>query len=261
MTKNKSIDPYLSFQYKNWENFKGNLYKDLIGTNELQIHRFLFRGQMNINWKLVPSFYRIFKNYSPSAQKILKNRLLNKFIQFCEADPTLKIILDTNKESVKMAFAQHNGLPTLLLDWTQSPYIASFFALEGLMANNENSNEVSIWIIDTFHPIWMNRGKMPLAFTVPSWYNNRMRNQKGWFTYLEPPFECIEDFVASKRNKKGALYKVIIDLKDSYEKALIDLHLMGISHNTLFPDPTGWAKASLFDNLLRFNQVNRIHHL
>jgi hypothetical protein len=45
-----------------------------------------------------------------------------------------------------LAFMQHHGVPTRLMDWTLSPYVALYFALE----NSRPDTDCAVWAIDTY---------------------------------------------------------------------------------------------------------------
>jgi hypothetical protein len=48
--------------------------------------------------------------------------------------------------------AQHNGLPTCLLDFTSDPYVAAFFAARSALAE-KNSGRLCVWIIDGYQSL------------------------------------------------------------------------------------------------------------
>ncbi len=94
-------------------------------TNKIQVNikssRF-FRGQSNYDWKLIPSVYRdgLF-----DSERILINEAIHKY-------PLEFNLSDKFSTLVKM---QHFGLKTRLLDLTENPLVALYFAC------NENMDE------------------------------------------------------------------------------------------------------------------------
>jgi len=109
-------------------------------SNECGERGWIFRGQSVASWGLVPGLYRE-RSQNVVEQKNrsqLEQRLLSQFKR--EARPYLNI--EPVNDWEWLALAQHYGLPTRFLDWTQSPLVALYFALEG-----EEYFNSSVWCI------------------------------------------------------------------------------------------------------------------
>jgi hypothetical protein len=90
-----------------------------------------YRGQAE-DWPLKPALYRELVDSGGrlpddevKAYKNLESLLLDKFKAYALPHVTSA----PNSDFAWLALAQHHGLPTRLLDWTESPLVAMFFAL------------------------------------------------------------------------------------------------------------------------------------
>ena len=92
-----------------------------------------FRGQRDYSWNLIPSVHRV--------DPILETEFANRFRLQA---PGVHSNCPPTKDYPKwLPFMQHYGLPTRLLDWTESPLIALFFAAE----NRNFSGDRSLWML------------------------------------------------------------------------------------------------------------------
>ncbi|MCX7378701.1 MAG: FRG domain-containing protein [Alphaproteobacteria bacterium] len=110
-----------------------------------------FRGTRNCIYRLVPSLYRHPSIKGTDRLIELEWELLSEFRH--EAPPFSNRLPPENLELLFLM--QHYGIPTRLLDWTENPFIALFFALEN--ARQERAGEevdATVWILD---PVNLNK--------------------------------------------------------------------------------------------------------
>ena len=97
---------------------------------------FAFRGLSDSNYRLENSFLRNCGHHPEIEYHLLRN--FRKYARTSE--PNL-----TNTQLRSLVLAQHHGLPTRLLDWTYSPFIAMHFAT----SNTEKfDTDGAIWKVD-----------------------------------------------------------------------------------------------------------------
>jgi hypothetical protein len=104
--------------------------------------RWCFRGVEDASWELKPSLERLNASRSGLDPASLERVFLGRFQR--QAHHYLTRPPDSERTLEWFAIMQHWGVPTRLLDFTLSPYIALFFAMTG---RRREASHVAIWAI------------------------------------------------------------------------------------------------------------------
>jgi hypothetical protein len=224
--------------YTGWDQFTDCLRPELFGAGPFRPGRYLFRGVRDADWKLVSSFDRQFPDIEDRQR--VSTELIEAFRRACEEHVDAGVLADDDR---LLALGQHHGLPTRLLDWTTSAFVAAYFALSGALIDpGALGRNVSIWALHLEAPLW---GAEYGVAVLPerALGNARLRNQGGRVTRSLTPFPTLEAYVKAGAHPGVALTQLSLPARDA-ARGLAELQMMGITSARLFPDLDGAAQAA-----------------
>ncbi len=218
-----------------------------------------FRGHDNASWSLKPGWYRPDVVGGGIGDEFYNEATLLEIFKV-RAPTYLERIPETDWEWFFLM--QHNGLPTRLLDWTESSLIALYFAIR----DNAGDVDAAIWAIN---PWWLNlqtfgeyvlfpaddprakehaplrreqalKGELPLAIT-PSHSNQRIAAQRGVFTIHGNEPDAL-DRLASRSGKESPCLRRIVVTSTHIPAVRTELAISGISESSIFPELSGLCR-------------------
>lgn len=224
-----------------------------------------FRGQSDANWEVFSSLsrYLLRNRVNPQAWQLQESRILRIFRRkahlFLDQPPS-------ESESFEwLSIMQHHGAPTRLLDFTWSPYVAAFFALQHatgpaaiwatfppelldkkyrttIASQHISADEIGPWVIGNYEKIFLKNDRSIVVIGEPHRMNQRLIAQSGTFAMpgvLDVPIERIVPVRAIK--------KILINTSKIRKNAMQELYNMNVSEATLFPGLDGLARSLAYE--------------
>jgi hypothetical protein len=114
---------------------------DVLMSNSTHIGRILwYRGHRLARWDVLPTIWR---DYKPSDERNFAHRFRSRAAIRMNNAPAY------DELARWISLMRHYGLPTRLMDWSRSPLVALYFALEYLFENPKaKPTDSVIWILD-----------------------------------------------------------------------------------------------------------------
>jgi hypothetical protein len=241
--------PFPVFRLASWEEF-------LELVTDSPYRNWAFRGSTHQQWPLDTALSRYLHTFHihPTRWRDQEERILRIFkrkaYHFLDRPPA------ANDDIAWLALMQHHGAPTRLLDWTWSPYVAAFFALQratdegAVWALNPaiQSREVDLRAPGSYQKHFL-PGTTPFVWIgEPHMMHQRLIAQSGTFAVpgiIDRPLETI--LTEGRQGEDAALAKFILPAAEVREKGLRELYRMNITHATLFPDLDGLARSLAYE--------------
>lgn len=186
-----------------WTELLDALYADS-WDDKLQRYRssFAFRGLVNADWSMPTSLMRLGEDC-----KSLEKHLLRNFRKYAYRE-----VVERDSFWYWLIIAQHHGLPTRLLDWTYSPFVALHFATNDL-------------------------GRMDKDGVV-------------WCVNLPRVHDMLPNIFKDTLDKEGS-YVFTVEMLSQFELPEITLSMAGINLSTSQFRPKTISNLSEFDKMAR----------
>jgi hypothetical protein len=255
--------PYRVIEIHSWKR-----YQQIVAGPEYR--SWAFRGQADASWPLFSSLSRYLIQYGIDPRAWPEQELRSLRIFRRKAHLFLHSVPQEDDAFQWLAMMQHFGAPTRLLDFTWSPFVAGFFALE------RATKDAAVWGL-SLPRLWKAQHKVPgiakplkheeLGMRTPGNYerfflenripfvatgeplvmNQRLVAQSGTFIVPGLLDKPVDEIISGYEKPEAALTKFVLKTADIREEAMYSFYNMNITHASLFPGLDGLARSLAYE--------------
>jgi hypothetical protein len=245
----------------NWLDLNRLLFSNAWNENIQRFRSdFVYKGLGDARWDLRTTLIRLGGNFGELERSLLRN-----FRKYAMRSPVRH-----ESEWGWLAVAQHHGLPTRLLDWTYSPYVALHFATDNLeqydrdgviwcvnyvevhkmlpaklraMLKRERSNAFTAEMLEAAGLSLgglekLSRKPYAMFFEPPS-LDDRIVNQFALFSLMSSPEAQIDAWL--EEQESDLVYRIVVPRKLKWE-IRDKLDQANITERVLFPGLDGLSQ-------------------
>ena len=237
----------------------------------------VFRGQIDSRWRLRSGIERLFPDdYNLPEVGMLndfEDKILRKFKSNAHLYEPAGLLPDDRSKFGWLALIQHHGAPSRLLDFTTMPFMALYFAIDGVSAYSENHsviycishrdiNAISVSAYcektrntpepvkkelemdgDRFYLEHIQNKSYGLLWCLePVKLNLRMRQQGGTFIVCDDMKLRFEEALNSNTIYQNVRIDRLVFPHSIVSDAFILLNKMGITNKQIYPGLDGLSK-------------------
>jgi hypothetical protein len=237
----------------------------------------LFRGQEDASWPMTSTLTRELERRHIPTEHWSRSEM--RAIRIFQRKAHLLLQRTPADLFEWVALMQHHGAPTRLLDFTWSPHVAAFFALDRARGpaaiwclraaslprfgrthrrdaprDNRLPPDLQPWNNDDVAAGLLTNRRRTVIWGSPYHMNQRLVVQSGTFLVPGVLNETVEDIVCRLRGGRAALRKLVLnstareqDGRTLRETAMVRLYNMNITYESLFPGLDGLARSMNFE--------------
>lgn len=229
-----------------------------------------FRGQSDSSWQIQSTLARYLKNFKvhQDAWAHQEERIIRIFKR--KAHHYLKTVPPDDDIMQWLSIMQHHGAPTRLIDFTWSPFVAAFFAL------NQATKKSVVWAIypatfyyqdrielndgtviepenfwpdsyDKFKKYYLTKNVPFVVLGEPDAMNDRLIAQSGTFAIPSVIDKPLEEILLNYPKSDNIIVKFVLDTKEIRDEAMSYFHVTNINESTLFPGIDGMARSLAYE--------------